>query len=74
MCTNIGICAYMFSYILAHDFDHQRRQCTEDCLLALIIEGLYWRKQSLKLDESAAISALRSRSAYCKGRLLKGFI
>ena len=27
MCTNIGICAYMFSYILAHDFDHQRRQC-----------------------------------------------
>jgi hypothetical protein len=29
MCTNIGICAYMFSYILAHDLDHQRRQCAE---------------------------------------------
>jgi hypothetical protein len=40
MGTNIGICTYMFSYILAHDLDHQRRQCAETCLFDLNRERL----------------------------------
>jgi hypothetical protein len=33
----------------------------EDCLLAQLNEGLLWRKQSIKLDESAATQSRRSQ-------------